>query len=258
MDSLIDRVRRSVIQRGCLATLQLCAVQITWMIMPRFRRTSAQRSAADIEFDRTYGVDTGGLFRPKPAEVLGRHWAFGCSYQPIDPATFVEVLTAQEICFPEFTFLDLGSGKGRSLLLASLFPFKRIVGVEYCPELNQIARQNVRKFSSPQQACFEIEIIDADAAEYALPDDPLLLFLFNPFSYQVMSQVIQNVIRSHAAKTRRILLIYFLPQLAALWENAGIFTRTRDTPAVFDSDPVGKNFPKAKSPAPDAKNMRAS
>jgi tRNA G46 methylase TrmB len=38
-----------------------------------------------------------------------------------------------------FAFIDMGSGKGRALLVASEFPFARIVGVEISRELSGIA-----------------------------------------------------------------------------------------------------------------------
>ena len=46
-------------------------------------------------------------------------------------AELVEILADLGIYYPDCVFLDLGAGKGRALLLASQFPFKRIVGVEF-------------------------------------------------------------------------------------------------------------------------------
>ena len=39
----------------------------------------------------------------------------------------------------DYTFLDIGSGKGRVLMLASDAPFRHIVGVELSPALTAIA-----------------------------------------------------------------------------------------------------------------------
>ncbi len=40
------------------------------------------------------------------------------------------MMAALPIEFNQFTFIDLGSGKGRTLLMASDFPFRKILGVE--------------------------------------------------------------------------------------------------------------------------------
>ena len=45
----------------------------------------------------------------------------------------------------EFTFVDYGLGKGRVLMLATEYPFKRIVGVEFSESLDRTARQNLTK-----------------------------------------------------------------------------------------------------------------
>jgi len=235
MDSLIDRLRRSAAQRGYLATLQLCGVQLLWLLLPRFRRTLAQRNLSDAEFDERYGVDTRGVFRPKMNEVIGGNWAFGGSYQAADPQRFLDIVGRLALPFHEFTFVDFGSGKGRALLLAALFPFRRIIGVEYCPRLNEVARRNAARFHPRERVCPSIEVQDADAAEYMIPNEPLVLFLYNPFSRQVMSRLVQNVADSYHRQPRRIVVLYFFPELADLWEAAGFVVRLQESPAIFDT-----------------------
>jgi hypothetical protein len=45
-----------------------------------------------------------------------------------------ETLAALPIAYDKFAFVDCGSGKGRTLLIASEFPFKFIIGVEFAAE----------------------------------------------------------------------------------------------------------------------------
>lgn len=238
MDSVVDRVSRSIAQRGYAGTLRLCLVTLGWSIFPRFRRTEARRRQADAEFDRRYGVDTGGIFRPRSDNVVGTNWAYGGSYQAVDGASFLHVLAHLRIPFEEFAFVDFGSGKGRTLLLASLFPFKRVIGVEYCRELNEIARKNVERFSPVEQRCRQLEVVDADAAEFQVPQEPLVVFLFHPFAEPVMSKVVSNLAASYHQHRRRIVVIYFFPNHARLWESTGIFERLEGTPAIFDTQPA--------------------
>jgi SAM-dependent methyltransferase len=115
--------------------------------------------------------------------------------------------------FHDLTFIDLGSGKGRTLLMASDYPFRRIVGVELLPTLNQAAQENLNKYHSESQKCFAIESICADATEFPFPAEPTLLFLFNPFPESGLRRVIANLEQSLRERPRKIYLLYHNPLL---------------------------------------------
>jgi hypothetical protein len=103
------------------------------------------------------------------------------------------MMASLPIDFNQFTFVDLGSGKGRTLLMASEHPFRRIVGVEILPELHQEAQKNILDYKSPTQLCSQIESICADAREFVLPEEPLVLYLFNPLPEAALRQVIRRL-----------------------------------------------------------------
>ena len=86
------------------------------------------------------------------------------------------------IDYTQFTFIDLGSGKGRTLLIASDYPFRRIIGVELLGELHRIAQENIRTYQSPTRKCFALEIIRGDAREFTFPAEPSVIYLFNPLT----------------------------------------------------------------------------
>lgn len=110
--------------------------------------------------------------------------------------------------FSDFTFLDLGSGKGRTLLMASDYPFRRIVGVELLPSLHAIAQENLAKYKSESQKCFALESVCADATAFLPPGDPLVIFLFNPFPESGMRQVVRNLEESLRGHPRAVYLVY--------------------------------------------------
>lgn len=235
MECLSGRFKRSLAQRGIVNTVRLAGAMLVAKVRPASRRREAARIAADTAFDRQYGVDTGGNVRPALESVQGGNWIFGVSYQAVDSASFVEALNRVPIAHSEFTFIDFGSGKGRALLLAAGFPFKRIVGVEYCEELAEVARQNIHRFPPAAKRCRQIEVVSGDAAEFPIPAGPLVLFFFNPFGEPVMKKVVQNVVTSLRAHRRRVLVIYFTPYFDALWEGTGLFHRVQVSPALFDT-----------------------
>jgi len=105
--------------------------------------------------------------------------------------------------------------------MASDYPFRRIVGVELLPSLDQIAQQNLSQYKSDTQKCFAVESICADATAFAFPDDPLVIYLFNPFPETGMRQVFANLEKSLREHPRTVYVLYHNPLLEhVLTENA--------------------------------------
>ena len=115
----------------------------------------------DIDFDFEHSVDT--TWATVSLRTRVREWLSGGQYQPSEPALFREIIGSLPVTPDGFTFIDLGSGKGRTLLMASSFPFRRIIGMELLEELNGIALQNIARYHSDEQRCFAIESHAGDA-----------------------------------------------------------------------------------------------
>jgi predicted RNA methylase len=173
----------------------------------------------DTEYDWDHRVNTTSAAVGWRDRLLG---AFHSPYQPTEPALFHEMLDAlatltlvKQVSFEfhEFTFLDLGSGKGRTLLMASDYPFRRIVGVELLPSLDQIAKENIRQYKNDSQKCFALESICADATRFSLPDEPLVVFLFNPFPESGLRRVVVNLEQSAREHPRAVYVLYHNPLL---------------------------------------------
>jgi hypothetical protein len=108
-----------------------------------------------------------------------------------------------------YTFIDFGSGKGRVLLLASLYPYRKIIGVEFSQRLHRIAENNIRTWSNPKQKCFNIASVCIDALDFKLPSDPLVLFFFTPFKPPISTQIINNIEESLRNEPRPIEILYY-------------------------------------------------
>jgi len=125
----------------------------------------------------------------------------------------VHALAQQEnFDFGDFIFIDLGSGKGRTLLMASDYPFRRIVGVELLPALNTMAVENLTHYRSESQQCFACESICADATRFPLPEQPLVTYLFNPFPEAGLLRVVANLVESIQRNPRPAYLLYHNPE----------------------------------------------
>ena len=145
----------------------------------------------DIDFDFDYGVDT--TWATVSLRTRIREWLRGVQYQASEPQLFHEILSSVPVPLDGFTFIDLGSGKGRTLLMASRYPFGRIVGLELLPELNAIAVQNIARYRSEDQRCFIIESHSGDARSFNFPNEPTVLYLFNPFPDYVLEELLGNL-----------------------------------------------------------------
>ena len=166
-----------------------------------------------MEYDWNFPVDTTSATVSFRNRLVG---VFHSAYQPTEPALFDEIMAAIPIEDPStFLFLDLGSGKGRTLLMASEYPFRRILGVELLPDLHRVAQENIFKFKSTRQYCFHIESLCLNAQEFAFPNEPTLLYLFHPFPEAVFKRVIENLEASLLAAPRPTFVVYVNPLLEA-------------------------------------------
>jgi SAM-dependent methyltransferase len=173
----------------------------------------------DRDFDARFGTDTQGEI---PAEHLAHERAIASqsvSYEPTDPAAFRVMIEHIPIAPREYTFVDLGSGKGRALLLAALAGFRRIIGVEASPMLHRVAGENLKAWARAGMPARGMKLLLQDAAAYTPPPDPCLIFLFNPFHARVMGRVLRNLRLSLQRTPRPLWLLYYNPQLTPQLER---------------------------------------
>jgi predicted RNA methylase len=183
-------------------------------------------------------VNTGGVIPLSNLNLTANNWVFGVQYQAVNPAVdFAEILKGLNIPYKEFIFIDLGSGKGRAVLLASSIPFKKIVGIEFSEKLNHIAEGNVGRWPGEAKRCRQIELICMDAAEYRFPEEPFVLYMYNPFGLPVMERVVENVTEAFRKHPRRIIVVYFTPKHSDLWEGVTFLKRVQVQPGyhVYDT-----------------------
>jgi hypothetical protein len=63
-----------------------------------------------------------------------------------------------------------------------------------------------------------------DAAQFQLPDEHLVLYMYNPFGEAVMRGVIDSLCRSWNARPRTILVLYRNPTCGHLFDRAPLFS----------------------------------
>jgi hypothetical protein len=198
----------SLHRRGFVGTLKSCAEEID-----------------DIWFDQRFGIDTLETIGDRSLPAV----PFGTPYQPTKIARLKNIFRELRINFGDYVFLDLGSGKGRALLIASEFRFKRIIGVEVLSELHLISEKNIRAYRSTTQKCGAIESKCCDAALYQMPPENMVLFLSNPFEHPIVSRVLTNLRKSLQSHPREVYFVYHLPVCHDLIIQSGFLEVVRTT-----------------------------
>lgn len=214
-------------RRGALAATGALFAALSGFLrdsMPE--RLKARFGDADYDWDFHVNTTSGAVgWRER---LLG---VFHSPYQPTEPGEFRQMLEilAQQADLSHFTFIDLGSGKGRTLLMASDYPFQRIIGVELLPALHEIARANIASYKSDSQRCCAIESRCADATTFPLPDTPLVLYLFNPFPEAGLRRAVANFTASLREKPRPLFAVYHNPQLEKIFADDPAWRKIADT-----------------------------
>lgn len=221
--SLQRKINRSLKRRGLLGSLARGLKEPFYLIL-EYRPSRLRWKRRDREFDRRFGVDTAGTISLSGLDV-DDSWEHGFSYEPTDPEFFSTVVGKLPIEFENFTFIDFGSGKGRVLLLAAEFPFRKVLGVEISHHLHRIAEQNIRNYRNPAVKCADVESLCADAGSYRMPDEPTVLYFFNPFQEQIMVRVLENIASSLRQRPRELYIVYRAPLLAPLLDRAAFLEK---------------------------------
>jgi SAM-dependent methyltransferase len=178
---------------------------------------------ADFVFDLTSGVRTRGVLHPgdemKAASVGGDPKSYGTT-----PLTWWRQMRSALPMNPaEATFIDLGAGRGRALILAAKMGFRRVIGVELDASLAKEAEENIERWLGREKAgtryTHDIEVVVQDAATFEFPPGPLVIGLFNPFGSTTLEQVLGSLCSDRSSSEAEVYVAYFYPRHADVFEQ---------------------------------------
>ena len=222
--------RQSVRYFGVARSLRELAAAI-WRALLGLLPSHRQARFGDLDYDWEHSVNTTrsnvGFYTQLRAGLLGG------AYYASDPWIFKQIMQQLALStqhsavskkpsaadyesldyagLKDFTFIDLGAGKGRALLMASDYPFQRIMGVEFMPDLCRAAEENIASYSASsndRQKCQRMEMVCADACDFQFPTEPLVVYLFNPFSEPMFAKVLENLRLSVEQVARPVYVAY--------------------------------------------------
>lgn len=188
--------------------------------------------------DAHYGIDTGGVIKPSALRGNSKSDLFSVGYGGSQPSIVRRTLEM----LPDLDstiFIDIGCGKGRPLVVASEYPFRRIIGVELAASLCDTARANAARIAALHPERTPIEICEQDALQFVFPDGNLVLFIFHPFFDALFKPLVARIAAHAAQPGNRVLVIYINPACAWAFDELPAFSRVFAGNLGFDASESG-------------------
>ena len=171
--------------------------------------------------EKKYGISTIGYDDLKSLEEKGIDISHATMYMPANYFGLDRIFDAMKsINSCEGHFLDLGCGKGRTLVVAAYYGFKKVTGVDFSKSFCDEARLLAESVKDGYPNC-EFRVQHQDAFYYEIPDDVNVIYLFNPFDEVIMSGVVSNILKSLRANPRTMYIMYINPQHEKLFTEEG-------------------------------------
>ena len=174
-------------------------------------------------FDLRHGTDTSGFINNMVLNTP--HGVVKTVYLAISPSTLKAALADLPVRCEDFTFLDIGCGKGRAILVAADFPFASLIGVELSPDLCHLARRNL---ATQTHLTRRATITEQDATTYTFPQAPLVLFFYDPFLEDIFHRFMANLETQLRASPREVYLLYAANSFASLMDRLPFLERVYD------------------------------
>jgi SAM-dependent methyltransferase len=187
-------------------------------------------------FDAAHNVDTSGLIAAGNLTTGHPNDPHVTAYYGVAPSilrTLIELWRGTHPLHPieHYTFVDIGAGKGRAILVASELPFRQVIGIELNPTLADIAQRNVDHWlathasdtTAPPLA--PIRLYEQDALAFDLPRTPTVAFLFHPFEAPVLKLLLRRIEAQFAKRPGTFDLLYVNSECRDVLDRHSAFTR---------------------------------
>ena len=201
--------------------------------LPKLKRPTSRRRGlreAVHPFDVAHGVETSGLI-PATALLTGHaNDQHVTAYYGVAPSILRWLIERWLVLRPSdsierVTFIDIGAGKGRALLVASEYPFRSVLGIELNPGLAALANRNLEHWIATQPHQATPLLMEQDATEFYFPPTPCLLCLFHPFEAPVLRKLLRRIEAQFAARPGTLDLLYINSEHVSILDRHPAFAR---------------------------------
>lgn len=163
--------------------------------------------AIEMYFESWLGVSTNGIVQ---LPELGIDASAGNEYGPTSYSALYTILSRCSVRPGEDVFLDVGCGKGRALIVAGYYPFRRIIGIDLSTELDSVAQENLHRLRKKLR-CTNISTFICDATLYDVPHDITIIYFNYSFDGDIFIRFLSKVRQSLVQCPRRLRLICNIP-----------------------------------------------
>jgi SAM-dependent methyltransferase len=136
----------------------------------------------------------------------------------------------------DYTFVDLGCGKGRVAIIGSEFPFRDIAGIELSPEPARIARSNIVKIQRQFPGRPPIRIIAGNALDNLPANGKFVFYIYHSFGRELMSQLVHKIESALQSTLEHVFIIYHNPVWGSLWDASPAVRRWYAGSIAFGED----------------------
>ena len=132
--SAVGWLRDSIRNRGVMGTLRYYLYEFVDLLRDLTPSAASLATATSTSTSITASIQPGPQCRCTRVSASG----FPAASINLPSLHLSQMITRFRLfSLDGFTFIDLGSGKGRTLLMASDYPFRRIIGLELLEELRR-------------------------------------------------------------------------------------------------------------------------
>ena len=206
---MINRLLK-MLQGRSLPELASVTLKTIGSALSGMRRTSDENRA----FDERWGTETAESESMSALDIPAAMARQGVAYQASSPNIIDEINSLLVIDPADYSFVDIGAGKGAVVISAAMKGFRRALGLELSLKLIGIARNNANLVAKQTTLNSKPEFIQGNAAEFDAPSGPLLLYLYNPFGESILNAFLDRVEASARRDPRLIYLAYANPHWA--------------------------------------------
>jgi 16S rRNA G966 N2-methylase RsmD len=174
----------------------------------------------EIKGEKKYQLDTIRVDNLQHQKIKSENVKHASIYQGTNYFLIEKAFSFLKKENANFHLVDFGSGKGRIMVVAAYYGFKKITGVDFSQSLCNEAEINIEKIK-PLFPSVDFKIICDDAVNYSIKNEDTVFFFFNPFDEVVMLQVVKNILASLKRKSGKIYIVYVNPLHKEIFLSAG-------------------------------------
>lgn len=189
--------------------------------------------------DLQYGTDTSGLVDPltlqRDASLVGQLRP----YMGSQPTIIRRALdTLGDIS--GYTFVDIGCGKGRPMIVASEYPFALALGYDISTDLVRTANANAVVMARHYPQRPPIRALHANVSDLRVPSGNVVVFMFNPFGPELMTVLLEKLEAGLASGAiQHLFVVYDNPVCGDVFDSSNHLKRWFAGVFAYDDNELG-------------------